>query len=129
MRRSPLPPKRDKPRRKGPAAPRIKAKRVEDPEHLARVRSLPCLACQIEGAIQLWPTESHHIRRDTHWTCYGKSQKAPDTETIPLCKLHHWNGSYCQSHGGSLVMFELKYGNERDLLQMTLEALKTLEAA
>jgi hypothetical protein len=116
-------------RRKGPPTPRIKAGRVEDPAHLARVRSLPCIACEISGTAQTTPTESHHIRRDSLRTCYGKGQKAGDHEAIPLCKLHHWNGSVCQCLGWSLASFEAKYGNERDLLVRTLEALKTTEAA
>jgi len=118
---------RTKPRRKGPPTPRIKPGRVEDPEHLARVRSLPCIACQIGGTEQVFATEAHHIRRDSYRTCYGVAQKAGDHEAIPLCKLHHWNGYFCQSLGWSLASFEAKYGNERDLLARTLEALKTQE--
>lgn len=127
MKRSPINPKRTKPRREGPKAARIKSWRVEDPAHLARVRNLPCIACQIDSLPQLYKTEAHHIRRDSYRTCYGAQQKAPDVETIPLCKLHHWNGSFCQDLGWSLASFEAKYGNERDLLAKTLEALENLE--
>lgn len=118
---------RTKPRRKGKPSPRIKPKRVEDPEHLARVRAMPCIACQIDGEGQTTPTEAHHIRRETHRTCYGARQKAPDTEVIPLCKSHHWNGSWCQSAGWSLAVFEAKYGNERDLLARTIEAMEGVD--
>lgn len=119
-----MPTKRLTPRRKGTTTPRIKTGRVEDPAHLARVRSLPCIACEIDGTHQDTPTESHHIRRDTPTTTYGKGQKAHDTETIPLCQAHHWNGVYCQDHGLTLAWFETYYGNERELLAKTLERLK-----
>lgn len=129
MKRTPMPRKRLAPRRTGKPAPRIKAGRVEDPAHLARVRALPCIACQIDGNEQVYRTEAHHIRRDTRTTTYGTGQKAHDTETIPLCMDHHWNGAYCQSQGLTLEWFETYYGNERDLLARTLEDLKTAEAA
>ena len=123
MRRSPMPKKRTTPRRQGAKAPRIKPGKVEDPAYLAKVRALPCLACQMDGVEQVYRTEAHHIRRDTRTTTYGKGQKAPDTEAIPLCMNHHWNGAYGQTIGLTLRWFESRYGNERDLMARTRAAL------
>lgn len=122
MKRSPLPTKREKPRRTGQPTPRIKAGRVEDPAHLARVRSLPCIACQLNGLIQTTPTEAHHIRDGV-----GMGQKAGDHEAIPLCSFHHRTGF--SSFHLSPATFKWLYGSERRLLALTLEALKTVEVA
>ena len=94
--------------------------RIKDPEHMRRVRTLPCIACQIAGVQQATPSECHHIRRREDGQPYGASQKAHDTETIALCHTCHWNGV------GSIYTrreFEAKFGNERDLLAQTLETL------
>lgn len=101
-------------------------KRRINPEHLRRVRALPCLACELSGIQQTSPTEAHHIRRREDGQPYGTSQKAHDDETIPLCFFHHWNGiGSIYTHRG----FEAEFGNERELLAMTRETLKTTEAA
>lgn len=126
LRRSTIPSKRNKPRRKGTPTPRIKPERREDLAHLRRVRALPCLACEIKGLQQTTPTEAHHIRRMEDGSFYGKSEKAHDDEAIPLCYEHHWNGvGSVFTHRG----FEAEFGNERDLLAMTLEKLKGTVAA
>ena len=105
---------------KDPRRKRIKPGRVENPAHLKWVRSLPCIACEMDDADQTSPTEAHHIRRRSDGTCYGKGQKAHDTETIPLCShTHHWNGVHCASKLSHRA-FEAKYGNERDLLARTM---------
>jgi hypothetical protein len=52
---------------------------ADDPKYLALVRKLPCcfeLGCN--GHI-----EAHHR------TGMGLALKAPDNETMPLCRLHH----------------------------------------
>lgn len=114
MRRTPINPKRTKPRREGPKAPRIKPGRVEDPAHLARVRSLPCCVCRLT---QETPTEAHHIRQGV-----GMGQKASDRETIPLCAYHHRTGK--TAFHASPSMFQWLYGTERELLALTLDKLK-----
>lgn len=94
--------------------------RIKDPEHMRRVRALPCIACQIAGVNQVTASECHHIRRRADGQPYGASQKAHDTETIALCHACHWNGV------GSIYTrreFEEKFGNERDLLAQTLEMI------
>ena len=98
--------------------------RIKDPEHMRIVRALPCIACQIAGVQQVSPTEAHHIRRGADGQPYGTSQKGHDTETIPLCFTCHWNGV------GSIYTrreFEGKFGNERDLLEQTLEMIENYQ--
>jgi hypothetical protein len=107
---------RTAPRRKGPPAPRIKPGRIEDPAHLAAVRALPCLACEIGGTTQTTQTEAHHIRDGQ-----GMGQKAGDHEAIPLCAHCHRTG-WNAFHAGP-GMFQWLYGTERDLLARTLERL------
>jgi hypothetical protein len=118
MRRTALNPKRKTPRRKGTPTPRIKAGRVEDPEHLARVRSLPCLIC---GRT---PSEAHHIRDGV-----GVGQKAGDDEAINLCPMHHRLGGFGVAFHHAPREFQAKFGTERELLARTLEMLKSQEAA
>jgi len=104
----------------------MKRIRRVDPEHRRRVRALPCIACEIGNLVQTSPTEGHHIRRREDGQPYGASQKAHDDEMIPLCYYHHWNGV------GSIythLQFEAEFGNERELLRMTLERLKGEAAA
>lgn len=101
---------RTKPRRKGPKTPRIKPGRVEDQEHLQRVREMPCIVCQAQ------PVEAHHIRDGV-----GMGQKAGDHEAIPLCPWHHRTGF--NSIHLAPAMFKFLYGTERELLARTLEML------
>jgi len=122
MKRTRINPKRATPRRKGTPAPRIKAGRVEDPAHLARVRSLPCIACELNNLAQTTPTEAHHIRDGV-----GMGQKAGDHEAIPLCSFHHRTGF--SSFHLAPATFKWLYGSERRLLDLTLERLKGGEAA
>lgn len=117
MRRSQINPKRTTPRRKGEPATRIKAKRLEDPAHLARVRSLPCLICHAGYSTQTTPTEAHHIRQGV-----GMGQKASDHETISLCSWHHRTGPNAFHNGPSI--FQWLYGTERELLARTLKMLE-----
>lgn len=53
----------------------------EDPEHLARIRALPCcIGVECEG-----PVEAHHSTGRGR----GMSQKNHDHCTMPLCHKHH----------------------------------------
>lgn len=45
---------------------------------MARVAALPCVCCGY------WPVEVHHVISDRY-----SQRKVADTETIPLCRLHH----------------------------------------
>lgn len=91
-------------------------------EHLGRVRSLPCIVCEMRGEMQTSPTEAHHLKHDPiTGHPLGLSQKGNGFTTIPLCAgKHHWNG--VQVHMGSRE-FESRYGNELGLLARTYERL------
>lgn len=113
LRRTALRPKRPTPRRVGPPAPRIKPEREEDPEHLARVRSLPCVVC---GAPP--PSEAHHPREGQ-----GMGQKADDRLAISLCASCHRTGPHA-FHAGPRE-FAARFGSHQDLLARVVVALKS----
>lgn len=122
LRRSPLPRKRLKPRREGKPAPRIKAKREEDPQHLDRLRAFGCWACRVDG--RGWvAAEPHHPR-----TGQGTGTKAPDRDAIPLCRRHH-----NEQHPDSLSIhrnptdFRLAYGTEEEIRDQVSALLRTTE--
>jgi len=84
--------------------------------HMSRVASLCCVVCRNEKLAEDSPAEVHHIRDG-----YGRGQKAPYYETIPLCTIHHRSGAE-GGHVGfhqSPARFIEKYGSERDLLAQT----------
>ena len=56
----------------------------KDPEYLVWLHDLPCLVCRPDGVgMQLSRTEAAHVGDR------GLSQKCPDREAIPLCRIHH----------------------------------------
>ena len=77
-----------------------------------------CIVCLLNGYIDT-PATMHHIRHG-----YGTGQRAPDEETIPLCKIHHQTGdgtAKCQGEIGyhyAPQQFEDKYGTELELLEL-----------
>ena len=91
-------------------------------EHLGRVKSLPCIVCEMRGEPQTSPTDAHHCKRDPETgESLGASQKGDGFTTIPLCcKTHHWNSVYVTM--GSRK-FERLYGDELTLLALTYERL------
>ena len=99
-----------KPDPKPTKRPRIKPKRVSDPERLARVAMLPCAVCGH------WPVDVHHLRANV-----GTGQRAGDDETIPLCKFHHQTGPLAFHNGPKI--FQALYGTEMELLAETNERL------
>jgi hypothetical protein len=110
-RSSALPCVRLKPRRTGPAVPRIKPGRQEDPVRLAAVRALGCFCCWMDFG--LWvQAEAHHPRPGQ-----GTGTKAPDGEAIGLCSRHH-----NEKHPDSLSLhrdpleFRARYGTETQIL-------------
>jgi hypothetical protein len=113
MKRSPMPRKRSTPRRTGKPTPRIKAGRVEDPAHLARVRALPCVIC---GAT---PCEPHHPKG---LEFCGKSQKASDHDAFPLCPACHRTGPNA-FHAIGKRPWEALYGPQRDFAFWTRATL------
>lgn len=98
--------------------------RIIDKDHLRKVRALPCIACEIAGVQQVSPTSAHHIKREADGSLLGASQKAHDTETIPLCCTCHWNGhESIWTHRG----FEAEFGDERALLAATLKRIEEMD--
>lgn len=59
------------------------------PEHLARVKQLPCVICHAPP-----PSDAHHCIHDRY-----SSRKASDFETIPLCKACHQDGPHAIHRG------------------------------
>lgn len=53
---------------------------AKEKRHLTRVAQLPCALCERLGMTQAGRTYVHHIREGQ-----GKSQRASDFLTIPLC--------------------------------------------
>ncbi len=94
--------------------------RIIDREHLERVKALPCIVCGRMG-----PSDAHHVRVGPDGRHYGMGQKADDTETIPLCKLHHQYGD-ASYHAGPRTFVE-RYGHERMLLEKTLALLSVYD--
>lgn len=98
----------------------MKRQRRINQVHLAKVRGLPCMACEALGMEQVTPTDAHHVRRDAEGHLYGTSQKAHDDEAIPLCWEHHWNGVVSKwSHR----KFEAAFGPEHLLVEKIRQKL------
>ncbi len=86
------------------------------PEHLARVKALPCVIC---GAPP--PSDAHHCIHDRFGTL-----KASDYETIPLCKAHHQWGAEA-IHAGKATWRE-KWGPDHGYLPAVAKMLAQEEA-
>ena len=82
MKRSPMP-RKPKARKVDPSKPdtrsRVDKGPLRDPEHLARVRTLPCLVCGAGGV------QAHHLRLGLRTMGVRK----PDSACVPLCFYHH----------------------------------------
>jgi len=94
----------------GDAAIRLKGKARS--AHFARVAALGCIACLIDGNPGT-PPELHHPRANA-----GMGQKAPDTDVLPLCPLHHRGTDHPRTpsiHLDRLAFIE-RYGSETKLL-------------
>ena len=102
------------PRRKGPPAPRIKPRRLEDPAHIKRVKNLPCCVCGSQP-----PNEAHHIRDGS----VGTGAKAGDHEAIPLCVEHHRTGGFQIAFHAGPRTWESLFGTQREHLAETLALL------
>lgn len=84
--------------------------------HLATIREMDCVLCEVLGRTQRWPTEAHHVRLGQ-----GMSQKAHDALAIPLCSEDCHRGP-CGVHGDKSLLLVAKV-EEDDLLAMTVERL------
>lgn len=81
---------------------------MKAPKHIARVKQLPCVACQT------MPCEAHHIRQGG---ISGGSQKASDWFTIPLCPRCHR-----ELHAG-IKTWEMRYKAQIYHVANTLQRL------
>lgn len=71
-----------------------------------------CIVCRNEG-LGATPAAIHHIR-----TGYGVSQRAPHSEAIPLCPIHHQYPAVGElAYHASPKQFEARYGTELELLE------------
>lgn len=57
-----------------------KSRRLRSPQHLAHVRSQPCLVCGRS------PADAHHVR---YVQPRAMAKKVSDEFTVPLCRRHH----------------------------------------
>jgi hypothetical protein len=85
-------------------------------QHLSRIASMGCIVCKNEGLGDT-PACIHHIRNG-----YGRGQRAPYDETLPLCANHHQFADGTDKFQGHIAFhqspqeFESRYGTERQLL-------------
>jgi len=82
----------------------------KEKEHLSKVASLGCFVCKNPE------TQIHHIRPKGT----GIGRRSSHFETIPLCQKHH-TGAF--SIHNKKILFENKYGTEREMLKQTREKL------
>lgn len=99
---SPKPPKRVKRRSK------TKGGRGSDPKKIAWLHTQGCCIC---GAM---PVEVHHDRR--------LGSRAMDRKTVPLCPLHHMDGSHSVGRMGR-TGFEHDHRIDMDELTATYESI------
>ena len=71
---------------------------------MGRVKTLPCAVCKRHG-----PSDAHHVIHGRYGTL-----KAPDRDTIPLCKIHHQDGPEA-IHNGKATWME-KHGPDYSYL-------------
>jgi hypothetical protein len=99
------------------------------------VRSLPCIACQLEQvATQCGPSEEHHLNAGGH----AGQKRLGDSYSISLGPWHHRgvppNGMtaseatfiYGPSLARSSKLFRTTYGSDLELLAKTNELLEAL---
>jgi hypothetical protein len=92
------------------------------------IHQLPCVVCHILRLEQTTRTEAHHLKKLPDGTRLVRGNKrAHDDFTIPLCRVHHWNGVHNPT---SLSEFERIAGRtEPELWAITNEMLSGLEEA
>ncbi len=79
-----------------------------NPAYLKFVRGLPCCVCG-----KTWGIEAAHTGP------HGLSQKAPDAETIPLCRLHHTDPQLGLDRIGRAAFEDLHGVSVARLVQLT----------
>ncbi|WP_407473486.1 Ref family recombination enhancement nuclease [Sulfitobacter sp. PM12] len=89
----------------GLKVPKLSAAEIrEGKEWMRRVKELPCCICYKHG-----PSDAHHVIHGRYGT-----RKAPDKDTIPLCKEHHQDGPEA-IHNGKATWME-KHGPDYSYL-------------
>ena len=81
-----------------PTKPKKRRSSRKDPKHLALVRSCGCC---VPGCTTGLAIHCHHVRTAAN---SGMGLKPADTETVPLCALHHH-----ELHQIGAPAFEAKY--------------------
>ena len=101
---------------------------MKNAKHLALVRSLPCVACAVDGREQCSPTEAHHTKSGRYGT-----RKTADDRVIPLCHSHHnklrpypGDESVIGYHNGQEA-WEAVYGPDTDYIDATRMAVEMLD--
>lgn len=123
MRRTPLRSKSAKPKKRDPSKVPAHNRKVNKTrtkavkEYMGRVAELGCIVCRNLGYPGT-PAELHHPR-----FLAGGGQKAPDTEVIGLCPMHHRLGGYGVAFHAGPKEFEKFHGKEEDLLSQTKKIL------
>lgn len=93
--------------------------------HLSKVAAFGCLCCAIDG--RGWqPANIHHIREG-----YGIGQRAPHTETLPLCEGHHQGllDTTKLAFHRRPAEWRARYGQERELVAAINATIAKLDAA
>lgn len=78
----------------------------DESEHIALIKSLPCIVCGAAG-----PSDAHHIIQGNHYSC------------IPLCKDCH-QGSKNGIHGQA-IMWRIYKMDETKALALTIRLILT----
>ena len=79
-----------------------KGKRLEDPRHLARLRTLGCVVCGRR------PVEIHHVLGESNTSASrGMGRRNGDDKACALCPEHHR-----ELHSGGQRSYEIKHGLE-----------------
>lgn len=106
-------------------------------DRMARVRELPCIACQIRGVVQPNKTEAHHCNAGGN----AGQKRRGDEFVLPLCQHHHrsvqklgWTSiEMAEVYGPSLAKsskrFRASFGTDDELLVMVNKMLDTTRAA
>lgn len=113
----------DLPKRARANQPRSKRPKAtpQEQQHMDRVASMRCWACEKDGETQVSRTCLHHIRAG-----YGQRQKASNYEVIPLCEGHHQgmrDNTRTFTFHRSAKNFQLRYGTEVEILEAVYRRL------
>lgn len=98
-------------------APRQRRPRRRAPQHLAWIRTLPCVICETRGnchAAHLRAAAPQYGKRAT-----GLSEKPDDCWALPLCPDHHLFGDEAQ-HKGNELAFWRRFKRDPFVLSLAL---------